>query len=309
MDKQTFYTQLSEKLSELGVSDEYIARHLRQFDSIFSEINDEEIEEKIAQLGSIEHVAARIKRMTDKMISNDEQKKENGDKDINVSSEEPLSNNQPSEDREKIANTEKFACDITNNQMSNTISGLKKVDNNEKPPVNTEPEADFMEESFLNPEIENVDSQISSLSPPPDEETERKNTIKFWLIFALTLPISLSLVFAIVFVFATAFFSIAMLIIVAVALLVAITAVATVTSVFGLIFGVAQALSCLPIGLYECGLSVIIGSLAMFVGILVYNFAVRLMPYAAKWLKIFAKYVYKKLKALYIYLKKECIGI
>ena len=33
------------------------------------------------------------------------------------------------------------------------------------------------------------------------------------------------------------------------------------------------------------------------------------MPYAAKWLLVFAKFVVKKLKELYIYLKKECIGI
>ena len=66
MDKQTFYTQLSEKLSALGVGEEYINRHLNQFDNYFSEKSDEEVSQEISKLGSIDRVAARIKRITEK---------------------------------------------------------------------------------------------------------------------------------------------------------------------------------------------------------------------------------------------------
>mgnify|MGYP000688562030 FL=1 len=67
MDKQTFYAQLAGKLTELGVGEEYINRHLTQFDGYFSDKSDEEVSEEIAKLGSIDRVAARIKRITDKI--------------------------------------------------------------------------------------------------------------------------------------------------------------------------------------------------------------------------------------------------
>lgn len=159
------------------------------------------------------------------------------------------------------------------------------------------------------PEVKHVDDFQPVGYTAPDPETLKRNTQKFRIIFAATLPLTLAVLLAIAFLFGAAFFAIAVLIIAAVGLLVAMTAAGTLASVFGLIFGVAQMISSMPIGLYECGLSIIIGSSVLFCGILVYNFAVRLMPYAAKWLLVFAKFVVKKLKELYIYLKKECIGI
>ena len=301
MDKQTFYAQLAEKLSELEVNDNYIAKHLSQFDNLFSGITEEEIENKIAELGSIDQVAARIKRMTDKNVGGKEIKHNN---DFSKTS----SGIDSSDAEEKNESTGEFSTGSIKNNSEDTISKVEKTD--DEPLSVSEPDAEFMEEEiFEKSGIETEDAEVSSLTLPPDEETIRKNKIKFWTVFAVTLPITLSLLFAILFSFAFAFFAIAMLIIVAVGILVAITAAATLTSVFGLIFGVAEAFASLPIGLYECGISVIIGSLAMFIDILVYNFAVRLMPYAAKWLLVFAKYIYKKLKALFIHIKKECIGI
>ena len=74
MDKQTFYNQLSEKLSEVGVGKEYISRHLRQFDGYFEGKSDEEISAEIDKLGSLDKLATRIKRMTDKLM--DDEKRE-----------------------------------------------------------------------------------------------------------------------------------------------------------------------------------------------------------------------------------------
>jgi len=142
-----------------------------------------------------------------------------------------------------------------------------------------------------------------------DEELVRKNTKKFWLLFAVTSPITLVVLGATAAAFALLFFLIAVLIIAFVAGLVAVTAAGTLISVLGLIFGVVQAITTLPIGLYECGLSIMIGASAMFVGIVLYNIAVRLLPYAAKWALLLVKLVIRKYKELFVYLKKECIGL
>ena len=100
-----------------------------------------------------------------------------------------------------------------------------------------------------------------------------------------------------------------MLVIVASAVLAVITAAGSAVSIFGLISGVVQVLSNFYVGLYECGLSIMIGAAAMFAGILVYNFIVRLMPFVASKLWKFMKFVFRKFKVLYVFVKKECLQL
>ena len=318
MDKQTFYSQLAGKLSELGVGEEYINRHLTQFDGYFSGKSDEEVSQEIAKLGSIDRVAARIKRITDKMIA-DEVKPEAPVNSETAHQTEPESvrnsteASRPaakSETADKAADKESEPLNTPENKNPGQ-SGSSPCDMTGAPAEDSlrskMPEP--VEHSIGTPDIKNADGQRTVGYALPDEETLQHNRQKFRIIAIATLPLSLAVLLAIAFLFGAAFFGIAVLIIGAVGLLVAMTAAGTLTALFGLIFGVAQMVTSVPIGLYECGLSIIIGSSVLFCGILVYNFAVRLMPYAAKWLLVFAKYVVKKLKELYIYLKKECIGI
>ena len=102
MDKQTFYAQLAGKLTELGVGEEYINRHLTQFDGYFSDKSDEEVSEEIAKLGSIDRVAARIKRITDKMISDESQTESPAD-DVSAPEESTVKSEAPQPPREPAA--------------------------------------------------------------------------------------------------------------------------------------------------------------------------------------------------------------
>ena len=129
------------------------------------------------------------------------------------------------------------------------------------------------------------------------------------MLFILTLPLTAVTLAITGAAFALAFFMIAVVILISVGALVLITALGTVVSVLGLIFGVSQMMANLPVGLYECGIAICVGSIALFCGILVYNFAVRLMPFIAKELLIFMRFVFRKYRELYIYLKRECVGI
>ncbi len=313
MNKQTFYEQLSDKLSEIGVGDEYISRHLKQFDGYFAGKSDEEIGNEIEKLGSIDRVASRIKRMTDKLIADEQH---DGGQSTNTGAGAAVHINDE-EEKAEVHNEQAVKPEAP--EPVKPAPSASQPMQNEKPeacPVNTElSEASSISDDGISHIWEDESDACVMPSSSDGGQTSslnkdmlERNTKKFRIIFAVTLPITLAVVFAVAFLFAAAFFAIASLIIFAVALLVALTAVGTVASIFGVIFGVVQMISNVPIGLYECGIGIIIGSLFMFIGILVYNFAVRLMPFAAKKLLIFAKYVVKKAKELYIYLKKECIG-
>ena len=312
MDKQTFYAQLAGKLTELGVGEEYINRHLTQFEGYFSGKSDEEVSQEIAKLGSIDRVAARIKRITDKMIADESQPEA-------PATSEPA----PEETTEKAAAPQRPREPAARQPQKPPVQprrapAMQDENRRQAPPDDHSAEEEEnpgapvpqpANNRIDKPEVKHVDDYQPVGYAIPDPETLKRNTQKFRIIFAATLPLTLAVLLAIAFLFGAVFFGIAVLIIAPVGLLVAMTAAGTLASVFGLIFGVAQMVSSMPIGLYECGLSIIIGASVLFCGILVYNFAVRLMPYAAKWLLVFAKFVVKKLKELYIYLKKECIGI
>lgn len=332
MDKQTFYDALSERLTTLGVAPHYIERHMKQFDNYFDGKNEEEIGREIERLGDLDRVAARIKRMTDKIIEQEQATS-------NEASEEILNeegNDTPPDNAESIVKTyasNEAADSQTVPMVSDTDTTLAEAACLDEDVITFTPisreELFSVEKEEIASESEGQDRSPAlsssyvgrrrgerSLSDPGrivkttlDEQTVRKNTLKFWILFVVTLPITVAILTATAAIFAAIFFIIAVLIIVFVAALVAVTAAGTLVSVFGLIFGAAQMLSNLPIGLYECGLSIIFGASSIFIGILIYNIAVRLLPFIAKWLLVLMKFIFRKYKELYIFLKKECIGL
>lgn len=316
MDKQTFYAELSERLLNVGLSREYIERHIAQFESYFSGKSDSEVSAEISKLGDLNKVAARIKRMTEKSIN--EAKIENEAKTHNNVNTENADNNekkideQQSSDNDEIINREEDELITESGDIKLTDDDVTVFEKHEQSSDDTDIGADFANDGSHGTKrgIAVFDDKPSSVTVSAlDQETIDKNRKKFWIIFAATSPVTAALLAATAAAFALAFFLIAVIILIAVGALVFITAAGTVVSVFGIIFGASQMLNSVPIGLYECGVSVIIAAIAMFVGILVYNFAVRLMPYAAKWLLVFMRYVARKYRELYVYLKKECIGL
>jgi len=335
MDKQTFYSELTERLTKLGVGRHYIERHMKQFDSFFEGKSEEEISCEISRLGDLDRVAARIKRMTDKIVEQEQSRP--SDEPSETEGEAPASETENNDVTGAESSPEQM--DMVASSANESAIDASTVEEISEPepmfddediisftPIDKEAEGDVEQAPMMmEPQDEIPDEKPRdhgrkrgelAVSDPGrivkttlDEETVRKNTVKFWLLFVLALPITLAILAVTVAVFAMIFFVIAVLIIAFVAALVAVTAVGTLVSVFGLIFGVAQMMSSLPIGLYECGLSIIIGSSAMFVGILLYNVAVRLLPFIAKWLLVLFKFIFRKYKELFVYLKKECIGL
>jgi len=332
MDKKTFYAELTKRLDVLGVSRELVERHIKQFDSYFEGKNEDEIRSEIERLGDLDRVAARIKRMTDKLAEREmmESSTENAPTEtastesvdvqkepafVSIPSETVVAEENGGSEPEPVDEASS-ADDAQESSVSDddviTFTPVRRSDvyRDEMTAGDAEQEAELPNPVYEGRKRGETEPEVSDQdSPSIDENALRKRRTLFWTIFVLTLPFTLALCGVGAALFAIVFFAIAVLMIGLIAILVGITAIATLVSVFGIIFGVSQMLSSLPIGLYECGLAIVFGSLSMFVGILIYNVAVRLLPFAAKWLLVFFKYLCRKIKQLFIYLKKECIGL
>ena len=136
-----------------------------------------------------------------------------------------------------------------------------------------------------------------------------ENRKMFWILFAVTLPITLTLALFVVGLFAGAFLVLAGIIAVCLAGLVGLSAAGGCASLFGMVYGVMQTLSgSRAAGLYEFGFAVIIAGVTLFAGILLYNFAVRLMPIVIGWLFRFFRYTVNQTVKLFLFVRRECTG-
>ena len=305
MDKQTFYAELTERLLKIGLSHEYIDRHLVQFDGYFKGKSDDEIEAEIAKLGDLDRVAARIKRMTEKAIK-DAQLENSAKSQTNKQIQEE---NIPDEGSVN-ADSESIQPDNSSEEIQDDdVIVFETVDGKEHEIENVSKESISEPHGTKRGEIATTDNNDSISSAPIDPEIIEQNRRKFWTMFAVALPVTLAVIAGTVFGFGLMFFAVALVILMSICTLIFVTAAGTLVSVFGLIFGVSQMISNVPIGLYECGVAIMIGAFSLAIGILVYNFAVRFMPIVAKWLLNFVHYVIRKYREIYVNLKKECIGL
>ncbi len=305
MDKQTFYAELTERLLNIGLSREYIERHLTQFDGYFKGKNDDEIAAEIAKLGDLDKVAARIKRMTEKAIK--EAQEENAAKQNNEEKAPVIVNREENEvvsEPEVVTVDENAAVELDDDAVV-----FEPIADNTPSVEDVADDKQVEAHGTKRGEIIPADNDSSVTSAPIDPEIIEQNRRKFWIIFAATLPITLAILAGTAFGFGLLFFGVAIVILISIGTLIFVTAAGTLVSVFGLIFGVSQMLTSVPIGLYECGVAIMIGAFALAIGILVYNFAVRFMPIVAKWLLKFVHYVLRKYREIYVNLKKECIGL
>ncbi len=304
MDKKTFYDELSAKLRELGVRNDYIDKHINQFENYFADKSSEQVEAEIARLGDIDRVASRIKRMTDKMLLADtgipegERHEDPAEKTGETGETENEPDLPPETDiaAEEIRQIRSLKKGRDRSQAADDL--FDDGDESIKPAVsaNDGPDKD-----------RRLTSRVKKTSFD-DKDIKKKLTV-FRILSILCIPLVLLILLATAAVFAVIFLIIALLVIFAVAVLALVTVAGTCIFAFGFILGVVKLLENLPVGLYECGLSLMIGSAALFVGILIYNFAVRLMPFAASKLLQFMKFVFRKYRVLYAYIKKEVLRL
>ena len=138
-------------------------------------------------------------------------------------------------------------------------------------------------------------------------EGEGTNKTLFWVLFFIAIPFVIALALAVVAIYIGFWVILAALMIGCIAGLIAFVTVGVLISLIGIVYGVIQLIKgIVPIGLFEIGLGVIVGAAVLFVGILVYNFAIRFIPFAMKQLTKLLKFAYKKGKEGIVALKGVC---
>lgn len=88
--------------------------------------------------------------------------------------------------------------------------------------------------------------------------------------------------------------------------LVVLVAVGSLIALVAVIYGVSQLFLVMPVGMFELGLGVAAIGITMFVGILMYNIAVRLLPFLIRSFIKFQSVFRGFIQDLYYYVKGEC---
>lgn len=153
----------------------------------------------------------------------------------------------------------------------------------------------------------------------PKQENAEKKTIyrpdpnanyqKFYLIFACTSPLWGFIALCVLGLFIIALAAMFIGIFVLIGLLFVGVAAGTVVALIGIIYGITQLFEYAPIGIYEIGLGIRVGGFVMLGGIIVYNTAVRLLPYLIRRELDLFTFVVHKCVELYYRAKGACADL
>ncbi len=144
----------------------------------------------------------------------------------------------------------------------------------------------------------------------PDAEPSAKGMILFWVGLFLTAPITLGLLAVMFAVFAALFVVMAALIVVSIVAVIGLVAAGAVTSLVAVVFGITQLFhiggGTVIAGIYEIGLGVMVAGIVLFLAVLLYNFAIRFLPWVISKLASFLGFLCGKVKELFFYVRREC---
>ena len=143
----------------------------------------------------------------------------------------------------------------------------------------------------------------------PERETQPSSRALavFWCGLFLTLPLSLGLLALFLGVFGGMFLALFALIVACVAALIALAAAGALVSLVGIIYGVTQIFSgSVPAGVFEIGLGVAVAGGVVLVSVLLYNFALRFLPWVIRKAGVLFSFTWRKLKDLFRFVRKEC---
>jgi len=153
-------------------------------------------------------------------------------------------------------------------------------------------------------EIPDEDDDYYAYSPGEDATT--RGMILFWVGLFLTLPLTIGLAAVLFGAFAALFVGIGVLIVALIAVLIGVAAAGAGVSLVGIIFGVTQLFSFVAAGIYEIGLGIMVAGIALFASILIYNIAIRLLPWIISLLGNLLGWICGKVKSLFFVVRREC---
>ncbi len=138
------------------------------------------------------------------------------------------------------------------------------------------------------------------------EREKVKGSPLFWILFILTLPITLPLFLTVCAFFGILYVAVTALIVAFAGATIGVVACGTALALVGIIYGATQCFKALPIGLFEIGVGIVIGGITMLVSVLLYNISIRFVPRLYKLVNLFGGWVFGGIGQLYTNIKKEC---
>ena len=142
-----------------------------------------------------------------------------------------------------------------------------------------------------------------------DGGSDGKAKLLYWVILIVCFPFLLALAAVAVCIYIFFWLVLALLMIFIIAALIAFVTAGAAVAIVGLVYGAIQLIKgAVPIGLFEIGLGIVVASAVAFIGILIYNVAVRLIPFAMKMLAKLLELAFRRTKELFAAVKRTLNG-
>ena len=222
------------------------------------------------------------------------------------------SDEKPKESEKKTKGSEKKDDAPTEEKRSLLYRMMAKVDKVIKHMQKVKEEkAAEKEKKRAEKEDREDDTDIIEYIPPLQKEKiqygengKMKNEWVYVAILVVAIPIAVALILLSVVLYLGFWIALALLMIACICVLVVFVTAGALVSIVGIVYGVVELITGnTPVALFEIGLGIIVGSIVMFIGILIYNFAVRFIPFGMKLLAKLFRLGFRALRSGYNMLK------
>ncbi len=288
MNRQSFLDALGSELARLGADDASIAAQKEKMDSYLRSKNMEEVDvdpRRMAE-GIMQKIAADRKQVAESTPAA-----------ANVKPEKPEETKQTSDPLSALGSKPRHTAVHINDEPDEAKpakpatpprpSATAKAKTDEKQAVHRDTPHTATEKRPVKKEAENLPDPVTDPgyydSAKPKTAADQGNKTLSRVLFCAAVPLGAVLCVAAIAVFLGLIFLLAAAAIGFVAALIAIVGVGCSVALIGIIYGAYKIVTgVVPVGLYEIGLGITIGSVASLIGILMYNIAIRLVPFLMK---------------------------
>lgn len=288
MNRQSFLDALGSELARLGADDASIAAQKEKMDSYLRSKNMEEVDvdpRRMAE-GIMQKIAADRKQVA-----------ENAPAAANVKPEKPEETKQTSDPLSALGSKPRHTAVHINDEPDEAKpakpatpprpSATAKAKTDEKQAVHRDTPHTATEKRPVKKEAADLPDPVTDPgyydSAKPKTAADQGNKTLSRVLFCAAVPLGAVLCVAAIAVFLGLIFLLAAAAIGFVAALMAIVGVGCSVALIGIIYGAYKIVTgVVPVGLYEIGLGITIGSVASLIGILMYNIAIRLVPFLMK---------------------------
>ena len=309
MEKSAFLGELALILRDRGYSDDDIRSRISKVSSLIDSLSEDERNAVIGGHPDVEAIA-------DKLFLKDNTQKPNRQKPITRA---PEREHRATAHTGSMSGTSRIDVERDDDRSIDT-EGFK-ITSDYKKSASDKGEGIFSKNA---PDIKKRDEE--KLKALKHEAQRPKNTRNvhmslaqryesernFWVVLFCCIPVLFFFAAGLAIGFASLFFALIALILVLVAALGIAVAAGSAVSLICIAYGLYQFVvegGLSAVGLYEASMGLFVAGVTMFVGVLIYNAAIRFVPWMMKKLRMFFIFVIKKLGLLAEYLKGVCASL